>query len=239
MYLGMAEVQADHWWYRARRAIIGDFISRMKLPGNASILECGCGPGGNLKMLGDFGRVDAFELDEEAASCARTVAAGADIRLGAFPDRIPFQPGYDLAVALDVIEHVDDDNAAIAAMVSMLKPGGNILVTVPAYQWLWSTHDEKNHHKRRYIRSQMTALLRRHGVEIKRTTYFNSHLLPLIAAVRGLQKLMGRGGQAEEKIPGPTVNRLLEGVFAAERQWLKCGNYPAGVSILAWGVKPA
>ncbi len=235
MYLGMADVQADHWWYRARRGIIGDFIRQMELPEEAAILECGCGPGGNLKMLGQFGRVDAFELDEEAAEQAQMLSPSSNIRVGAFPDRIPFEHEYDLAVALDVIEHVDDDDAAVAAMVSTLKPGGNILVTVPAYPWLWSAHDEKHHHKRRYVRPQLVALLKRHGVEICRATYFNTHLLPLIAGVRGAQKLVGKGGAAEDKMPHPATNRILEGIFASERTWLKISDYPVGVSILVWG----
>lgn len=236
MYLAMAEVQADHWWFRARRGIIADFIGRMQLPPDAAILECGCGPGGNLEMLSGFGRVDAFELDEAAAEQARRVGPPTcRVRVGAFPDRIDFEPGYDLAVALDVVEHVDDDNGAIAAMSRMVKPGGNILVTVPAYQWLWSAHDEKHHHKRRYARPQIVNLLGRHGIEVRRATYFNSHLLPVIAGVRGVQKLLGKGSVAEEKMPGQSVNRILEGIFASERAWLRFGDYPAGVSILAWG----
>ena len=146
----MAEQDQVHWWYVARRRILADLIAReISLPDEARLLEIGCGTGHNLDMLSRFGRLDAIELDASARALAsrrlgHEVADSALPELPGVPDRT-----YHLIALLDVLEHVDGDEAALRSIATKLAPGGSILVTVPAYQWMWSAHDEAHHHKRR------------------------------------------------------------------------------------------
>ena len=151
----MAAHDSTHWWYRARRDILADYLTREgRLPEQARILEIGCGTGHNLPMLASFGSVEAIEIDPAARDIA-SLRLGRPV--GAAP--LPILPGvernaYDLIAVLDVVEHIEDDVAALKAMAACLKPGGKILITVPAHQWLWSAHDVVNHHHRRYSNSR-------------------------------------------------------------------------------------
>ena len=232
VYAGMAAVQDSHWWYRGRRAVLEAVIARLDLPAGARILEAGCGPGGNLAMLARFGEVSAFE--PHAPSRALSAARGcAEVRAGALPHDIPFPGRFDLVCAFDVIEHVADDVATLVALGNRLAEGGRLLVTVPAGPWMWSAHDERHHHYRRYTRRSLAAALRAAGFDKLRLSGLNSHLFPLIAAVRGFQKLTGIDARAEETMPGPAANRLLERIFRAEAPIVARIGYPFGVSLLA------
>ena len=169
----MAEQDQVHWWYVARRRILADLIAReISLPDEARLLEIGCGTGHNLDMLSRFGR---------------EVADSALPELPGVPDRT-----YHLIALLDVLEHVDGDEAALRSIATKLAPGGSILVTVPAYQWMWSAHDEAHHHKRRYSRRGLRSVAEAAGLKVDRIGYFNSLLFPLAAAVRLAGKAVGK-----------------------------------------------
>lgn len=234
MYHAMAAHQNRHWWYRARRAILTAEIARLPLPGPARILEAGCGPGGNLGMLARFGTVSAFDFDAEAVELASGKGA-THLAQGALPDAIPFDGLFDLVAALDVVEHLDQDIASVAALAQKLSPQGRLVVTVPAYQFLWSEHDRRNHHKRRYTQTGLRHVLEAAGVTIERMTYFNSHLFPLIAGVRLGARALGLKNDGDDRMPSAPVNAALQAIFAAERHILPVLRYPFGVSILAIG----
>ena len=139
---------------------------RIALPPAPRILEAGCGTGGNLAMLARFGRVSAFEPDGDARHAARAKST-ADIRDGRLPDQVPFQPEtFDLVAMLDVLEHIDDDVAGLRALCATLQRGGQVLVTVPAFPFLWSRHDELHHHKRRYRKRGLVAAAEAAGLEV-------------------------------------------------------------------------
>ena len=130
VYDRMREIEADHWWFAARREILADQIPRLALPPAAEILEVGCGAGGNLGMLAGFGRVQAIEPDEQ--SRAHAARDGVIVRGGLLPGGLPsFETAFDLVAAFDVIEHVDEDAASVAALAALLKPGGAFIATVP------------------------------------------------------------------------------------------------------------
>jgi SAM-dependent methyltransferase len=234
-YFQYAAVEDQHWWFVGRRRIIDRVIRQLKLSNDPQILEAGCGTGGNLKMLSRHGQVSAMELETTACEFAnqRQVTL---VKQGSLPDQIPFATEYDLILILDVIEHLDDDLAALKALKSRLKPGGWLLVTVPAYQFLWSQHDEINHHKRRYTVKQLRQVVRQSGYGIKYSTYFNSFLFPAVAAVRLLQKLFKIETKASISIdlnlPAKPINQLLATLFASERHFMGRIRLPFGVSAL-------
>jgi SAM-dependent methyltransferase len=233
LYDRMAELDEVHWWYVARRKVLQALIQRtVQPPANARILEVGCGTGHNLKMLESFGSADGIEIDAEARALAEK-RLGRKIATAPLPE----MPGvdrraYDLVAALDVVEHIDDDRATIAALGSCLKPGGKLLVTVPAHQWMWSAHDQLNHHKRRYSRSALRQLIEESPLRLDSIGYFNSLLFPLAVAARLASKVTG-GGTGEESLPPKVVNYLFERAFAAERRLIGTVPLPPGLSLFA------
>jgi len=233
VYQQMAELDDRHWWYRARRKIIAELIRReAHLPKNAQILEIGCGTGHNLAMLSGFGHVEGLELDDEARALSekrlgRKVMSSPLPELAGVPDR-----HYDLIGAFDVIEHIDDDHSALASIATRLKSGGAFVMTVPAHQWMWSAHDRVNHHKRRYSKRSLKALIDASPLELKRIGYFNSLLFPLAVADRLVSKLRGKD-EAEVKLPSKPLNSGLKTVFAAERHLVGRLPLPPGLSLFA------
>jgi SAM-dependent methyltransferase len=231
----MAEQDQVHWWYVARRKILADLIARkidLPDPSVAWLLEIGCGTGHNLDMLRRFGRLDAIELDSSARALAsqrlgHAVTDAALPELPGVPDR-----AYHLIALLDVLEHVDGDEAALRSIATKLAPGGSILVTVPAYQWMWSAHDEAHHHKRRYSRRGLGSVARSAGLEVAQIGYFNSLLFPLAAVVRIAGKALGKK-ESDDKVPPAPLNRLFQSVFGLERHLLGRVPLPAGVSLFA------
>lgn len=233
VYQQMAELDDRHWWYRARRHIIADLIRREVLPpANAKILEIGCGTGHNLAMLGGFGHVEGLELDDEARALSerrlgRKVMSSPLPELGEVPDS-----HYDLIGAFDVIEHIDDDAAALASIAAKLKPGGKFVMTVPAHQWMWSAHDVVNHHKRRYSRRSLKELVERSPLKLEQVGYFNSFLFPLAVAERAASRLR-RKDSADVKLPPALLNAALEKVFLSERYLVGRLPLPPGLSLFA------
>jgi len=239
IYESMRELQQAHWWFAARRQILGSELRRLPLPRPARILEVGCGPGGNLELLKRFGEVRAIEPDAESRAYA-TECSGVRVDGGLLPDGLPDLGGpFDLICAFDVIEHVDDDTGAVAALAALVKPGGFLVTTVPAYAWLWSEHDAQHHHKRRYTRPAYRRLFEAAGLTVRRATYFNSVLFAPIAGIRLARTAARLRGGDDERMPPPALNGLLRGLFAAEASILKATDLPFGVSILLIAERPA
>jgi SAM-dependent methyltransferase len=232
VYDRMAAHDSTHWWYRARREILADYLTRYGgLPDKARILEIGCGTGHNLPMLARFGEVEAIEIDPAAREIAserlgRPVGAAP---LPALPD-VP-RGAFDLVAVLDVVEHIEDDVAALQAMKALLRPGGKVLIAVPAHQWMWSAHDEVNHHHRRYSKKTLAAAIGKAGLRPTRLTYFNSLLFPLAAAARVAGRLTGRD-DSDDSPPPPAINKLFETIFRWERHMVGRVPMSPGVSIV-------
>lgn len=233
VYARMAELDSEHWWFAARRQILQSVIRRVvRPPADADILEIGCGTGHNLEMLSRFGRVSATELNDEARKLAAK-RLGRKVHSAALPDLSMFKPdSFDLVALLDVLEHIEGDFEALTAIRPLLKPGGALIITVPANPWMWSAHDVSHHHYRRYRRREIAALATSAGYRIQLLSPFNTLLFPLIAAARAAGKLTGREA-ADDSMPPAPVNGILRSIFAAEAGLVGRVPMPAGVSLLA------
>jgi SAM-dependent methyltransferase len=235
----MAELDQRHWWFLARRRILKRLIGRVvQPPKKARILEVGCGTGHNLAMLKTFGRVEASELDRGARALANKRLRG-KVKEGKLPDLSMFERNaYDLIALLDVLEHVPDDLASLRAIHRRLKPGGALLLTVPANAWMWSAHDAAHHHFRRYSKKQLEELFLRSGLEVQLLSYFNSLLFPLVAAARIAGKVRRRHS-ADDRLPSAPVNSLLDKIFGSEAGLIGRVPMPFGVSLVAVVRRPA
>jgi SAM-dependent methyltransferase len=229
----MAELDQDHWWFLARRRILKRLIQRVvRPPTKARILEVGCGTGHNLSMLKSFGRVEASELDRCARALANKRLPG-KVKNAKLPELSMFgRNAYDLVALLDVLEHVPDDLASLRAIHRRLRPGGALLLTVPANPWMWSAHDAAHHHFRRYTKKQLRELFLRSGLEVQLLSYFNTLLFPLVASARVIGKIT-RKGSSDDKLPSAPVNAVLEKVFGIEAAIIGRLPMPFGVSLVA------
>lgn len=232
VYDRMAAHDSTHWWYRARREILADYVARYAgLPAEARILEIGCGTGHNLPMLARFGAVDAIEIDAAAREIA-SARLGKPIATAPLPQLAGIdRASYDLIAVLDVVEHIEDDVAALEAMAECLKPGGKILITVPAHQWMWSAHDVVNHHHRRYSKATLDAAIRGAGLTHNGLRWFNSLLFPAAVAARFAGKLTGKD-DSDDSPPARPLNAAFERIFGLERHLVGRLPLPPGLSII-------
>jgi len=225
-----------HWWYRGRRLIIQAELDRLPLPAGAHVLDAGCGSGRTLQDLRAYGEVSGIELSPLAVEHARRRQLG-DVRVGRVEELPWKEDTFDLVTCLDVLEHTPDDRAALAEVRRVTKPGGWLLLTVPAYPVLWSTHDEVNHHYRRYSRRTLRQAATDAEWRMVRLTSFNSLLLPAAAAVRISQRYRTHDNShhvSELRVGPRWLNGALERPLRIEAALLRRGRtLHAGLSLLA------
>lgn len=232
-YDHMGNVEAKHWWFVGRRAILRQLIDDINIPSDAKILEVGCGTGGNLEMLLEYGEVFAFEYDSSAREMAISRNGHkAKIEMGACPNAIPFHEElFDLICIFDVLEHIEKDIETIFELRKRLKKNGKILITVPAYQWLYGSHDVYLHHIRRYSKSNLKIVANDGGCSIIKIGYFNTLLFPLALFKRLKDKIIKPDqGAGIENIP-KYFNAILSNIFGFERHLINRVSLPAGVSL--------
>jgi SAM-dependent methyltransferase len=242
------QLEEQHWWFASRRDAVYDLIQGLKLPASASILEIGCSGGPLMQRLRAAGYSDLTGIDVSAPAIELAHARGVpnvSVMDGAnlqFADE-----RFDLVIASDVLEHIEDETRALREWTRVLKPGGQLLVFVPAHTYLWSEHDVVNHHFRRYSRQGLQAALERVGLRAQRSSFWNAALYFPTAALRLGRRLVS-GPVAPEKKPGATgdlhqfagpANALLLQWIKLENRLLRRFNLPLGVSVFALAQKPA
>jgi SAM-dependent methyltransferase len=232
----MYEVEGSHWWFVGRRAILESFlkqiVEKMRTPHSAlRILDVGCGTGANLEMLGKFGAASGVDVSADALEFCRKRGLS-EVKQG-LAEELPFaDESFDLVTALDVVEHLDDDVAGLKEMHRVLRKGGQTLIFVPAFMFLWGVQDDVSNHRIRYTKKQITERLRQAGFEIERVTYANFTFFAPILAGRTLMKLTGVKPESENNVNVSALNPILGKFFGAERFWLEKFNFPFGVSIV-------
>jgi SAM-dependent methyltransferase len=245
-YQTMFALENAYWWFVARRDLVEEWLTdELATPDGApvdeprKIFDIGCGTGANGRMLARFGDVYGTDMAQEALAFSRqrglSRLARSRIESLCFPENT-----FDIITALDVLEHVDDDLAGLGEVFRVCKPGGTLLVTVPAYGFLWSEHDEALHHRRRYTASELRNKLSVSGFDIERISYFISLLFLPVLALRFWQNLRKRSVRPQTGliIPPPFVNQLLVWLLAFERLLVRFFNLPLGVSIICVARKP-
>jgi SAM-dependent methyltransferase len=241
-YRRMFEAEERQWWYAGQRAVAAALLepwARARGPGPLRLLDAGCGTGFNLRALSPLGSALGIDLSPDAIRFCRERGV---LALRGSVLRLPFADGaFDAVTSFDVIYHdwVTDDRAAVAEMARVLRPGGALLVRVPALEALRGAHDAEVLTRRRYTRGELLALLEGCGLEVARSTYCNALLFPLLFARRTLDRLLGREGSDVGFLPPPlegAFRRLMELEAWCVRRGL---GFPVGASAVALATKPA
>lgn len=223
------EVEDRHWWYRGRWAVVEALLSHVELPPHPRILDAGCGAGGNLRKFGRIGVATGVEPSPEGVRFCRE--RGLERVHQAGLESLPFEDGsFDLVAATDVIEHVAAEQQALRELLRVAAPAGILLLTVPAYTWLWSEEDVNLHHQRRYTRRRLGQAVIAAGWEPILSTYFNSVLLPPIAAAKKLRR--SDNGTADLARTPQALDGPLSLPMRFEARLIRAGvRLPAGVSV--------
>ena len=229
----MLAMDERHWWYRGRRRIVRAVLDSAGLPAEARLLDAGAGSGRTLDELASYGEVAGVELNPFGVAAARE-RGHRDVR-EAPVEQIPHDDGsFDLVTCLDVIEHTPDDVRSLRELRRVTRPGGALLVTVPAHPSLWSRHDEVNGHHRRYTRRSLRSAAAAAGWQVERMTSFNAFYLLPAAAVRLARRGATDGDTSELELTPPALDALLELPLRAETALIRRGlNLPLGLSLLA------
>ncbi|GJM17654.1 MAG: methyltransferase [Thermodesulfobacteriota bacterium] len=229
----MYKVETQHWWFVARRKIITSVINGLSLEPNSKIMDAGCGNGDNLEFLSQYGELTAIEREDNALERAKSRQIGKVVK-GELPDSFPsdINKENDLIVLLDVLEHIDDDEKSLSMLKNWAKNNSTLLVTVPAYQFLWTRHDELHHHKRRYTVGQLKKVIENNGWKVNYISYFNTFLFPLALLDRIKQKVFPAAQDSDLKMPPKFVNSIFEKIFSFESSLIGKIIFPFGLSII-------
>jgi len=227
-----------HWWYVGRRSILKNILDKyIGRIGKIKILEIGCGSGGNLGFLSKYGDLSAMELNDDARIHAKSKNI-CKVKYGKLPNGIPFNEKFDIICLFDVLEHIEKDDLSLQTIYKYLNKGGKVIITVPAFMFLWSKHDEMSHHKRRYKKSQINNMLRCTGFTVNYSSYFNSLLFPIILIIRLFERLINSSIRKNDlREENKIINYIFKKIFTLESMLLPSVSLPLGVSIISIGRK--
>ena len=233
-YDRLFELERRHFWRIGRRHVILDILERWRPPGALRILDVGGACSLVSQEMTRFGEVTVVEPDVPTARFAAS-ELGLDVRPGSLPDDMPVSGQFDVVTLFDVLEHIDDEGSAMAAVHQLVRPGGLLVVTVPALPLLWSDHDVSVHHRRRYTQATLRPVIEGAGFRLARLSYHTCLLFPLVFAQRMASRLRGVKARAEYdvKVPAAPLNRTLLAVMELERRLLRRVDLPIGSSLVA------
>jgi SAM-dependent methyltransferase len=235
MYSHINSVEQTHWWYVARREIIFEWVLKTLAEYEAPrILDIGCGTGFNLAYLRSKGYENVFGLDFSNSAlryCQSRALTSLICGDGTYPPLC--KESFEVIMALDLIEHLEDDIHALIELARILKPGGSLIIFTPAFNFLWGLQDEVSHHFRRYTARELRQKLTQAKLVPRKLTYTNTFLFPLIGVGRMALRLVDNNVQvtSENDLHPRWSNYLLQKIFEAERPLLRHVNFPFGVSL--------
>jgi 2-polyprenyl-3-methyl-5-hydroxy-6-metoxy-1,4-benzoquinol methylase len=231
-YKFIKESEKTHWWFVGRRMVIGKILKTFFKAPLIETLDIGSGYGAMVPLLLTYSKsVDCIEPLQEAEASLKEYGADKVFLISDFPSQYPSKK-YNLITMFDVLEHIDNHEKALLIIHDMLlKPEGRILLTVPAYQWMWSKHDEQHHHYRRYSKKDLIHLLRSTGFKNVKASYFMTNLFPLAF----FQRLFMKSSLSTKEVQPihPLLNRFFTFLFSIEAKWVQFFPYPYGLSVLA------
>lgn len=229
-------LEEKNWWFVARRQMILQLVKRGGFKKDIKILEIGCSGGSLIKFLiqNKFSNITGIDLSDRAIEwCKKRGVENVRVMDGMktlFKDN-----EFDLVIVSDVLEHMKEDSMALAEWWRILKPGGTLVVFVPAFDFLWSSHDEINHHYRRYSKSDLEKKLKKANFGILYGSYWNFCLFFPVSLSRLWQRTRNRAGKSKDQLHflNPLVNQILATVLQFENQLLRFLRFPFGVSVYA------
>ncbi len=237
-YKKMANAENTYWWHVGRKDIINRYIRNLGLKKNSAILNIGCGTGGTINMLEKHGILENVDTSQEAVNYLNKLNIKNVRKINGL--KLPYKENtFDLIVALDVLEHIKEDSKALKEWHRVLKPKGKLLITVPAYQWLWSNHDESLHHYRRYTLSGLHRTVNSEGFKVKNRSYIIVFSFPLIVTYRFIASLKNNKNNKQSSyvfLPAP-INNLFVKFLVIEGWLLKYISFPFGTSALIEATK--
>lgn len=233
-YARMAEREKNYWWHLGRLRIIQTYVGRAVGPKKKPlIMNIGCGTGGTIDMLESFGTVDNVDISDDAIEFMKQCGYK---RLTKVDDiKLPFKDKtYDIVGAFDVLEHIENQTGALKEWKRILKDKGAIVITVPAYQWLWSDHDVSLYHERRYTTRRLKQAAREAGLRVEKKSYAIVFSLPMIVAFRFINKIRGKKADSETSyVDVPNwVNTMFTKFLYGEAAMHKIIRFPFGTSVV-------
>jgi 2-polyprenyl-3-methyl-5-hydroxy-6-metoxy-1,4-benzoquinol methylase len=237
LYDELHRVEQTHWWFRARRYIVWSLVRRYT-NGAANrrlrVCELGCGTGGNLAVIADEHDVTGVECSLQAIEYAR-LSLGNRVRRGSLPHEIDLpRNSFDVVLMTDVLEHIEDDAASARTALGLVRTGGIVVATVPAYQWLYSPRDAHHHHFRRYGKRQFARLWKCAHAQTMLLSHYNMLLFPPAAAIRTASRIVAsRSNSGDLSIPPRSINNLLTRLMSSEAHMLGRLPFPFGLSLVA------
>ncbi len=238
-YDELKRVQEIHWWFKGKREIVIDFLDRYSKRGG-KLLDVGCGMGLMLDVLYNYGEPYGMDMEKVAVDYCRSKLKNdlSDrIQQGSFPNDVPFDNNYfDTIIALDVLEHIEDDKNSMIRIHNMLKDDGVLIATVPALMSMWSYNDVLNHHYRRYEYEELKDKIIGAGFTIEKISFYNTKLFPIAYIVRKVKNAFHiESSDIKEDSGGVKdnlINKILYRIFVSEKKHLRKHDYKKGVSII-------
>lgn len=233
------QLEKYYWWFVGRRQIISRVLKKYFSGQKLTILDWGCGPGGNFALLEQYGQVLGVDASDESVSACKEKGI-VNVIKAAELDELQAGTAYDLITNFDVLEHISDDMGFLRGIRERLRPGGHVLVTVPAYQFLWSSLDDALGHKRRYTKKEICAKFSLCGYQVVRASYFIFFLSPAFIAYRMLEKLLKKKSTSLSgsviEFPRP-INWLFTKTLSLESFLVPLIGLPFGTSIIVLAQK--
>lgn len=231
-YTRMAEREKNYWWHAGRLKIIKTYLGIASQGNKGKLLNIGCGTGGTLSTLEKFGKVENVDVSDDAIAFMKQSGYKVEKVTGI---ELPFKDStFETIGAFDVLEHIENDVDALKEWRRVLKPGGRAVITVPAYQWLWSEHDTSLHHFRRHTRGALKQKAAEAGLNVRKASYAIVFSLPLVVGFRWLNKALGRKTDGETSyVSVPNwVNSLFTALLSLEAKFHRYVSFPFGTSVV-------